>query len=175
MMITNQTFKKNQQGAVLVISLIMLLLLSLTGTVGVQVSSLEEKMASNARDQNLAFQAAESALSAAEESLNPPNMLPSFDYSGVGGFYTNDTYVDISDSAISQASFWTSSPVATSNLSSLSNNIVTPLYFIQQLPASCFDLPSCTPSDLVPTFRIVVRATGGTTSAVVILQSLYTT
>ncbi|MFK5947321.1 MAG: PilX N-terminal domain-containing pilus assembly protein, partial [Methylococcales bacterium] len=49
-----------QTGVVLVVSLIMLLLLTLIGITGTQVTSLEEKMAGNARDQNIAFQAAES-------------------------------------------------------------------------------------------------------------------
>ncbi|MCX7100437.1 MAG: PilX N-terminal domain-containing pilus assembly protein, partial [Methylobacter sp.] len=52
----------NQSGAVLIISLIMLLLLTLIGTTAMQTSTLEEKMAGNLRDRDIAFQAAESAL-----------------------------------------------------------------------------------------------------------------
>jgi len=37
----------------------MLLLLTIIGITGIQVSGLEEKMAGNSRDQNLAFQSAE--------------------------------------------------------------------------------------------------------------------
>ena len=62
---------KHQTGVVLVISLIMLVLLTLIGITGTQVTSLEEKMASNTRDQNLAFQAAESALREGETYLSP--------------------------------------------------------------------------------------------------------
>ena len=51
-----------QSGVVLVVSLFMLLLLSLIGLSGMQSTMLEEKMASNSRDQNIAFQAAEAAL-----------------------------------------------------------------------------------------------------------------
>ena len=69
----------NQSGVVLVISLIMLMLLTLIGITGTQVTSLEEKMASNTRDQNLAFQAAESALREGEALLSP-DILSSTSY-----------------------------------------------------------------------------------------------
>jgi len=77
-----------QSGAVLIISLIMLLLLTLIGASSMQTTSLEEKMAGNLRDRNLAFQAAESALRDAEQDIrgigttprNPP-------ISGISDFY----------------------------------------------------------------------------------------
>jgi type IV pilus assembly protein PilX len=55
-----------QHGAVLAISLILLFALVVLGIAGSQVTSLEEKMAGNLRQRNLAFQAAESALLDAE-------------------------------------------------------------------------------------------------------------
>lgn len=48
-----------QSGAVLYVALIMLLLLALLGIAGMQVTGLQEKMASNYRASNLAFQNAE--------------------------------------------------------------------------------------------------------------------
>ena len=79
---------QQQSGAVLIISLIMLLLLTLIGASSMQTSSLEEKMAGNLRDRNLAFQAAESALRDAEQDIrgigttprNPP-------ISGISDFF----------------------------------------------------------------------------------------
>ncbi|ADE14083.1 Tfp pilus assembly protein PilX-like protein [Nitrosococcus halophilus Nc 4] len=59
----------SQQGATLIISLLILLVLSLIGVTAVQTTALEEKMAGNMRDQNLAFQAAEAALRAGEDWL----------------------------------------------------------------------------------------------------------
>ena len=50
---------KHQSGVVLPISMIMLLLLTLIGITGSHVTGLEEKMAGNSRNYNLAFQAAE--------------------------------------------------------------------------------------------------------------------
>lgn len=60
---------KSQSGVVLVVSLIMLLLLTLIGLSGMQSTGLEEKMAGNMRDRNVAFQAAEAALRDAEQYL----------------------------------------------------------------------------------------------------------
>lgn len=51
-----------QQGAVLVVGLIFLVLLTLIGITTMQVSTLQERMAGNARDRELAFQNAEAGL-----------------------------------------------------------------------------------------------------------------
>lgn len=51
-----------QGGAVLVISLIMLLMLTLIGISSMSTVTLEEKMVGNMRDHNLAFQAAEAGI-----------------------------------------------------------------------------------------------------------------
>lgn len=59
----------HQSGMALVISLILLLLLTLISMSAMRMSGLEEKMAGNDRDRNLAFQAAESALRAGETKI----------------------------------------------------------------------------------------------------------
>jgi len=51
--------RTRQQGAVLYVALVMLLLLALIGIVGMQVAGLQERMAANYLNTNLAFQAAE--------------------------------------------------------------------------------------------------------------------
>lgn len=51
-----------QRGAVLIVSLIMLLLLTLVGLSGMRGTSLQENMASNLRESQVAYQAAEAAL-----------------------------------------------------------------------------------------------------------------
>lgn len=56
-----------QQGSVLVVSLLILLVMTLLGVTAMTTSRLEEKMAINTRQYNLAFQASESALRTGEE------------------------------------------------------------------------------------------------------------
>ncbi len=59
-----------QQGMVLVISLVFLLTLTLIGSMAMQGTVLDERMASNARQRVVAFQMAEAALSAGENAVN---------------------------------------------------------------------------------------------------------
>ncbi len=60
----------SQRGAALIVGLIMLLLMTMVGVAGMRDTLLQEKMAGNMRDREMALQAAESALRAAEISLN---------------------------------------------------------------------------------------------------------
>ena len=92
-----------QSGAVLIISLIMLLLLTLKGASSIQTTSLEEKMAGNLRDLNLAFQAAESALRDAERDINPNNP-PAAVYRDIQGLHatvTPNTFSFVADCGLS--------------------------------------------------------------------------
>lgn len=59
---------RSERGAVLLVSLVMLLLLTLIGLAGMRMAQLEERMAGNLRDRQLAFQAAEAALRAGEQA-----------------------------------------------------------------------------------------------------------
>ncbi len=61
---------KQQSGVALVIGLVMLLLLTIIMLSAVQVTLLEEKMAGNMKNTNIAFQAAESALREAEARIS---------------------------------------------------------------------------------------------------------
>jgi type IV pilus assembly protein PilX len=58
-----------QTGAALITGLIFLVILTLLGITAMQTSTLEERMSGNARDRNLAFQAAEAALRDAERDI----------------------------------------------------------------------------------------------------------
>jgi type IV pilus assembly protein PilX len=58
-----------QRGATLIVALVMLLLISLLAIGGMQGSVMQERMASNAQDGAISFQAAEAALRQAEANL----------------------------------------------------------------------------------------------------------
>lgn len=67
MNISNRHINSNlprQQGAVLVVSLIILVVMTLIGIASMSTSLMQEKMASNAQNTNITFQAAESAIGA---------------------------------------------------------------------------------------------------------------
>lgn len=59
----------SQQGWTLLISLVFLLILSMLGLAAMQGASLEERMAGNQRERNIAFEAAEAALRDAEQDI----------------------------------------------------------------------------------------------------------
>jgi type IV pilus assembly protein PilX len=67
--------KQKQEGIVLFMSLVMLLLLTMLGVSSIQTTSLQLRMARNANDGNLAFQAAEVALRDGEDLLENLNNL----------------------------------------------------------------------------------------------------
>ena len=67
----------NQSGAVLVLSLVMLTVLTLIGVSSMSNSTLEMKVANNQQQRNIAFQAAQSrlAFTASNDKSNPINFL----------------------------------------------------------------------------------------------------
>jgi len=61
---------KHQKGAVLIVSLVMLIIMTLLGISGMNNTVMQERMAGNQRNSTLAFQAAEAALRAAENDID---------------------------------------------------------------------------------------------------------
>ncbi|WP_193166333.1 pilus assembly PilX family protein [Microbulbifer hainanensis] len=77
-----------QRGAVLVICMIILLMLTLIGVSGARSVILQEKMTSASRDAQLALQVAESTVRAAEKDVNGLVDTSAFSASGTDGLYT---------------------------------------------------------------------------------------
>lgn len=166
-----------QQGAALVVSLLMLLVMTIIGLVGVQVTSLEEKMAGNMRDRNLAFQAAESAVRAGEAYLTAAT-LPTFDCTN--GLYKADDVncdgtKDLTTKVWAAVAWDTAAVVSYSDGAKLADVYAYPAYIIEELPP----VPEAGGSleAGVPTersfYRVTARGTGGTQNAVVMVQSIY--
>lgn len=68
-MTSNFSLPQAERGAVLIVALIMLLLLTVIGLSSMRGTSLQENMAGNMRDSNLALQASEAALRKGEEQV----------------------------------------------------------------------------------------------------------
>ena len=60
---------RGEKGAVLIIALMFVVILTLLGVTAVMTTTMEERMAGNSRDLNVAFQAAEAALRDAERDI----------------------------------------------------------------------------------------------------------
>lgn len=79
---------RHQRGMVLVVGLIFLLLMTIIGTTAIQTTTLDERMAGNMKDRNVAFQAAEAALRNAEQDIRGNGTrVPAI--SGISDFYPN--------------------------------------------------------------------------------------
>jgi len=168
---------KRKSGAVLIISLIILLLLTLIGATAIQTTTLEEKMASNLRNRNLAFQAAESALREAVTTLCPAPLSPDHCVAVPTAIQplTNKTITSCANglcpysSSVTPEFYSTSFDWVTKGIAysgSLSNITQAPRYVIEMIA------PALSGSTIV-TFRITVTAWGADTNSVVKLQIVH--
>jgi type IV pilus assembly protein PilX len=153
----------------------MLLLMTLIGTVGMQTTSLEEKMAGNMRNRNLAFQAAESALTAGESYLNTTAFaaLPSFNCTK--GFYPKSGTGCAAAQPVWDTINWENANASVLYVGNLANVEANPRYIIEYMGIRDANLNGSTTDGGVDqhVYRVTARATGGSSETVVILQSIY--
>jgi type IV pilus assembly protein PilX len=165
-MLSQNNLPGRQSGVVLVISLIMLLLLTLIGITGMQTTSLEEKMAGNARDRNIAFQAAESTLLEAEKFIHN-NPTTAIIYDGTNGLLdTTDIEPDYFTNNTWSAANSAATPINFGDKFSLSTD---PRYIIKKIAS----LPANGSVGPRIIFKITARAVGSTPGTQVILQEVY--
>lgn len=162
--------RAGQRGAALVVALIILLILTILGVTAMQTTTMEEKMAGNARDRDLAFQAAEAALRDGEAFVEGQATTAAFN--GTNGLYSEtDAEPD-----------WTSSASWGSSDSRAYNGTIEgvssqPRYYIKILavvsaPRTSMVLPPNV-GGTVTIFRITARGVGSSPNSQVVLQSRY--
>ncbi len=162
---------RQQRGATLVVCMIILVVITFLGVGSIQDTTMEEKMAGNMKNRNMAFQAAESGLRDAEDYLGSTAILPSFNGTTAGLIAQvsgNDTAPDHwSDSD------WTASSATYSG--TIPKVASQPLYVIEKLESTeeTPDLEAGQPANSNEYYKITVRAVGGTSTSVVIVQSIY--
>lgn len=174
-----RSYPVRQGGMVLVVSLIILVIVTLIAITSLRVTILEERMAGNTRDRQLAFEAAEYALREAQNVLSAP-VLPQFTSSGgsTGGYYIGLNTNPSGNGDISYWSTthnWTANSVAAANVAGILAGQVQPRYVIEEFPAISCDgyskkWPPPPPRNV---YRVTARGTGRTADAVVILQIWY--
>lgn len=166
----------HQNGAVLFVGLMMLLVMSLIAITSMQSTNLEERMAGNTRDSMVAFQASEAGLKAGETLVDSGTLtLAMFDNDGSDGLYDN-TYDMIWD-----AINWTNGDSLLYTAFNKPINIETEPRFVVQHIAETQVAPKVQlenygegeASKTVQLFRITSRGTGGSDSTAVVLQSVY--
>lgn len=173
---------KKQSGAVLVMALLMLFVLTLIGVSSMNTTSMEEKMSGNTRNRQLAFQAAETAVRDAERYItnNINNPTAQFTASGTGGLYTLGNGPSSSEAV--DKNWWanTTNPRltyagTTQDIKSAPQYTIEYLGETQQSEASSVNLfggeQGSGGQGSIQTFRITVRGTGLTNNSVVVIQS----
>lgn len=179
---------QRQRGAILVVVLMFLVLLTIISVSSISGVTLEEKMAGNLREQNTAFQAAESALRDAEIDLetgiggtgnrDPMTIAAHFAAApGCGGAFTNGACRNADHMAqIVTASSWdwtsatkTVAYATYTGADALSGVFRQPRYVIEYLP----QMDDATTTPATRHFRVSARGWGANQNSVVTLQTVY--
>ena len=156
----NLTHLDNQRGWVLVVGLVILVMLTILSTELMKTTRLEEKMVGATRDMNLSFQAAETALRAAETFIESQTTDTIFNSTvPANGIYRRQ---DDEPEDLFLPSTWTGNSAEIDG--ELEGVTVLPRYMIKRLRKKLSGA-------LV--FRITVRGTGGTNNRATLLRSHY--
>ncbi len=100
--------QRKQSGAVLIVTLMLLIVMTVLGLSSMNNSIMEEKMAGNLRNSNMSFMAAESGLRVAEQSIVDLSSKPVPSEDGSSGIWLLD-YPDANfDASVDEApsEFW---------------------------------------------------------------------
>lgn len=156
---------QKQRGVTLIVALIFLAILTLLGISIARTTSMEERMAGNTRDRDLAFQAAEAALQDAAAGL--PGLLANPFDGSTPGLENATGAPHANDQAYWNGYDWEGGSIeATTDLGDI-DLANPPRYVIEKKPNTG---PVATPTQH---FRITARGEGASTNTVVILQAEY--
>lgn len=167
------SFHQSQRGAVLIIGLVLLLILTTIGMSGVGISSLQEKMAGALRDRQVAFQAAEAALKLGEQFVADAATLSTSTH-GVIDMQPQAGMVDFWETFD-----WQTNGVQPVDDYEVAGVAIQPFFVVEYLAESTSDVAGTAGQQLdymsvsgsKAIYRITARGVGATESAEVILQS----
>lgn len=182
---TSQNTQK-QRGVVLIMSMVILFAMTLIGITSMNTTSLEDRISSNSRDRQIAFQAAEAALRQGERNTvdktdDAFDEASKYDTSCTDGlcycgtksdgcvtYWTDDLPAPISDVA------WNDSTTHRTYSSALAGVSTPAKYIIEFMGYICPGTVACTPAAGDPKmFRVTALATGRTNGSKVMLQSTF--
>lgn len=173
----NYSQRTRQQGAALLMGLVLLLIMTLLGISAMRGTTLQERMAGALHEQNLALQSAESALRAGEQALLNSVTL---NFSQPGWYDSNETdkTPDWENNATTLSE--TGDGVVEHDPEGVSreNN---PQYYVVRIPVVQADsaegtsmaLGDGTVNNEYDMYRIVARGFGNNTRSVVVVESTF--
>jgi type IV pilus assembly protein PilX len=164
--------RQSQSGAVLIVCLMMLMVMTLLGISSITSTTLEEKMAGNVRNKHLSFQATEAALRAGETTSS--GLTNATVYDGTNGLYSR------SEPGQSDYPLWEqASGINWQDVSTTSAGVtVEPQYILEYFGSAPRDEncpldPSQAATCYLPIYRVTAQGWGLNTNAQTILQSTY--
>lgn len=159
---------RRQHGVVLVTGLIFLVILTLIGVTALTNTMMEERMAGNTRDQEVAFEAAEAAVRDAETFLEAAT-LPSFN--GSNGLYSQEAAPAPEWDAVT----WTNAR-AYADDDFAGKTADSPRYLIEEQPATPDpggSLAAGEALDEARVYLITARGVGANANTRVVLETAY--
>jgi len=174
---------RKERGAVLIVSLLLLLVMTVLALGASQSTRLQERMAGSMRSQDLAFQAAEAGLRAGERWLDNPGMtappLPcSVKPCQVYERGVLDRETSYQNQAFQDREWWNARALTYSATTPISGDGMArgePQFYIEELEEvpDALSIPPTGPPPSRVYYRIVSRGEGGTASAQAVLHSTY--
>lgn len=165
---------KSQNGAALIVSLLMLTVMTLLGVTAMQSNLLQEKMAGNFRDANTAFQAAEAALRDGENWLMTQTSEPIPETSNSStpssGVFDKDT---LGTQWWKIPSVWNTNALAFTGFSGIKSSPKRVVELQQFLDDGSLTIGQRQRPKGRMVYRVTSRGTGGTNTSSVTLQSSY--
>jgi type IV pilus assembly protein PilX len=168
-----------QKGVVLAVSLIMLLIMVVIGLASMQSTTLEEKMAGNYRDQNLSFQAAESALREGETWIGTRTAEPPLAAAGCTAqcdvWDVNTLLSEASSSSYVDVDLWGDTRARTTT-ATIPGVAESPKFFLefQKYKRDRLNVGQQGDSSVRIYYGVVTQGKGGRASTRTVLQSSYT-
>ena len=183
----NLRSRKNQTGATLFISLVMLLILTVLGISSVQNTGMQQVMSRNSRDATLAFQGAETAVWESEQTIEGLDTMIGF--TGTNGHYSslvnavdltafdwdvpgnNANGYAVMATCISKACDGAATRAVASQPKFIVEHIKTVITNEDTLNLD--NIGQDSGAERTEVFRVTTRGTGGTDFARVLLQTTY--
>jgi type IV pilus assembly protein PilX len=166
----------DQRGTALIIAMLFLVILGMLGMTTMTATTLEERMAGNTRDRDIAMQAAEASLRDAERDISnttPANgrvvTLAMFVPACTLALCTEGAPVLTNVDDPTKSSFYGQ---FTSELA-FQGPASQPRYIVEVLTAMPPQIPAPPPGQQIRNFRITAKGFGRNTNTVVILQTVF--
>lgn len=177
--------RQKQQGVVLITALIFLVVLTLISVASMRTTGLEEKMAANALNQDLAFQAAEAALREGTQLVISGVITPASDFisgcttTGTGLCLPSTTSTPIWQTVLPFGQTASSGNAQTYMGMALTGAAIQPQYIIELLPnislppGNSLAIGRNLHGGIATPYRITARGWGRGAEAQVTIQSSY--